>query len=144
MPKQFALPLSDDDEADPPLEIDSLSPPSSNGVGVEQALRPHDEGLPMTDENGSLSQRTAPLSPFRDFDISLLALSQVRGVGLKTLRALYEHFTDLSTVWATPLDELAATLQRLKVKDSATIAATIVGEQEALRADAQRELYRLR
>lgn len=144
MPKQFALPLSDEDEAGPPLETSSLSSPSSNDVEEKPAPHPHDEGLPMPDENGSSSQRTAPLSPFRDFDISLLALSHVRGVGLKTLRALYEHFDDLSAVWSTPLDELVATLQQLKIKDSAAIAATIVSEQEALRADAQRDLYRLR
>jgi len=42
--------------------------------------------------------------------VSLMALSKIRGIGLRTLRTLLERFGQLSSVWKTPADELLLTL----------------------------------
>jgi DNA processing protein len=142
MSKQIALPMSNDEERDPP----------HRGPPAEHTAVPYDSvpAAPI-----SLSSESMPLSPIdtplhrstalvRDFDVSLLALSKVRGVGLKTLRALYEHFTDLSRVWQMDHESLANLLQQLRVKDACIVAATMLDDQEALRTEAERTLNRFR
>jgi len=147
MPKQIALPMGDDEELDTlPHDLPdthSDEPPRRDGAPTAPPTF-HGDGEPMTFPLSSTPPPAPPLSLVREFDVSLLALSKVRGVGTKTLRALYERFPDLSQVWQTDLATLADILHGMRVKDARMIATTILDEQEVLRTEAQRTLHRFR
>src|SRR4051812_17183447 len=55
----------------------------------------------MAQTNGS-TQRATPPGPVmesHDFDVNLLALASINGIGHKTLRKLVDHFGDLERIW---------------------------------------------
>lgn len=143
MPKQIALPMGDDDDQElDPLANDTLNVDADdpqNGA-LRALLSSSGKSTPVSSDTAS----STPVSLMREFDASLLALSKVRGVGLKTLRALYEHFTDLSQIWRSDVGSLADLLHQLRVKGARTIATTIIEQQDLLFTEAQRTLHRLR
>lgn len=140
MPKQYPLPFGD---GDLDLSLEEPDPQEVQSNPQEQAQVANDAS-PSHDATSSTEQAALLISPFRDFEITLLALSRVRGLGIKTIRTLYEYFPDLSAIWSLPSETLAATFQKLKIRDSVALATTIQVEQDRLRAEAQRELYWLR
>lgn len=88
-------------------------------------------------------RRYTTVSPSTDFDIALLALGRVRGIGIKTLRFLIEHYGNLNRVWQEDPFALNEILRRARVKDSATTAKKILSESDALLTTAQRDLDQL-
>lgn len=140
MPKQIMLPFGDDDLS----AGEELQDELERGEAATHEPPPEMDEQAMAPPLSNAAHPVAPITPFREFDLTLLALSHIRGVGLKTLRTLYEHLSDLTSIWSTPPEALVTLLQRLKVKDSVGIATAIHQEQETLRANAQRDLYRLR
>jgi DNA protecting protein DprA len=137
MPKQIALPLDAEDQVpNGAAEGTSSAPdarPGSEPVG-QTALPPATDPLPQR----------GPARDSQDFDLHLLALGRVRGIGVKTLRALIDHYGDLRSVWEETPSALHAVLHQAKVRDSAAVAAQILDERERWLTAARRELQRLR
>ena len=72
--------------------------------------------------------------------LNLLALSQVRGLGEASLKALLKHFSDLSSVWGAKPLELQEVLVDAGLKDSQNVVDQIVHKHRKFLDDAQRTL----
>lgn len=70
----------------------------------------------------------------------LIALSKISGVGVRTLRALYENHGQFSSVWDLPKDNLISLATKLKLKDPALIVNSIVNDRERLLKSASQDM----
>lgn len=84
-----------------------------------------------------------PVTAIPDFDLHLLALAQVRGVGLHALRALILHYGNLEAVWDDDPAEITDVLVAARVRGGAHVADAIKIEGRHLLARGERERERL-
>ena len=78
-----------------------------------------------------------------DFDLHVLALAQVRGIGIRALRGLIQHYDDPSRVWRDDSTEIAEILAAAHVPGSSHIADAIKLESQQFLAKGRRERDRL-
>jgi len=64
--------------------------------------------------------------------VSLMALSKIRGVGLRSLRTLLEKFGRLSSIWETPEDKLLLTLRKSSLPRLSSIVDEIKTNKKEL------------
>jgi DNA protecting protein DprA len=74
----------------------------------------------------------------------VLALSMVKGLGLKGIRGLASHFGDLAKVWQASMDELFGALISARLTFSATVVIAIQEQADALQAKGEKELKALK
>jgi DNA protecting protein DprA len=74
-----------------------------------------------------------------DFARYLLALGRVKGIGIRTLRLLMDHYGDLAHVWDDDVPAIRDLLARAKVADSRSVATLIKSSRHRLLEDGQRE-----
>lgn len=104
--------------------------------------RPVQAGLPdLPAGSGRASQRQSD-SPAQatlpDFDLYLLALAKVRGVGTQALRALIGAFGHPAAVWETEPDRIIKVLHEARVPAASQIVNTINVERRPLLENAAR------
>src|SRR5437899_10571620 len=58
-----------------------------------------DQTLDAATTSNGHAKVPGPAMDGRDFDVNLLALASVNGIGHKTLRRLVDHFGDLDRIW---------------------------------------------
>jgi DNA processing protein len=69
-----------------------------------------------------------------------VALSKIRGVGVRTLRALYEKCGQFAKVWDLPKNDLISFATRLKLRDPALIADAIINDKQRLLNSASQDM----
>jgi DNA protecting protein DprA len=104
----------------------------------------NEEGTPMASD-----ARTVPLPFFTegsnqaieptlgqkhdpDFDLYFLALSQLRGLGVNSIRALIDHYEDLSDVWRDSPKNIRSVLAGARVPNSEALAQQVRSDQPKL------------
>lgn len=68
------------------------------------------------------------------------ALSKIRGVGVRTLRALYEKCGQFVKVWDVPRDDLISFAIQLKLRDPALITDAIINNKQRLLSSASQDM----
>lgn len=114
----------------------------------EYASREEGIGSPMDEQSLSehrLFKDDEALSPTNSaFDFTLLALSNIKGLGRKGLSALVDAFRgDLGKVWKAPTQRIQKALLEAKVPASDQILSTIQNEQGYLLEKAGHQLVEL-
>src|SRR5690242_294254 len=79
-----------------------------------------------------MSQRRLPAG--EDFDLHLLALAEAHGVGIQSLRALIDHYGDLSAVWEDDPEHLQQVLHDRRIPEAASVAADVAARRAELLA----------
>jgi DNA protecting protein DprA len=105
---------------------------------ADESQQPHgsDSGAPKAKP----THQRGPALGVADFDLQLLALGLVRGLGVHALRALIDAFGgDLERVWAEDTATVGDLLARARVKEARRVASDIANKRSELLADAGRE-----
>ena len=97
----------------------------SFNVGVDYAgLAPmENDQLPLF--NGNVTDEDSEI-------VSFMALSKIRGVGLRSLRILFEGFEQLSSIWEIPEDKLLLTLRKYNLPRPSSIVDEIKTNKKEL------------
>jgi DNA protecting protein DprA len=113
------------------------------GVDVgDAAYRP--ATAPSAESAKGLPSEEAGAAVTPEFGLHLLALAQVRGVGVQALRALIRHYGNLELVWLDDPKHVAAVLHDARLQNGLHLADVIRLEHRQLLVQGAQEQDRLR
>lgn len=108
---------------------------TSSGPGARQGPAP----LASADRSAPQPLR-GPAADAEDFDLHLLALGRVKGVGVHALRVLIDHAGgDLARIWHEDTPTLGDVLAKARVREARKVATAIGYGKDELLADGRRE-----